>query len=342
MREAATRPAPRPARRGGGARTAAIGGVGIAVPAAIVDNATVASRLGVTEDWIVARTGVRERRVAGPETNLVDHAAEAAGRALAATGTQPGEVDLVLVATMSHDALSPNAAPLVAARIGAERAGAMDVGAACSGFVSALVLAAAQVESGRSDRVLVVGADLMTRLVDPTDRSTGALFGDGAGAVLVQTGSGAGAIGPAVLGADGARHDLVFADRVEGIIRMKGHDTFRQAVDRLSEATAAAAAAAGLGLDEIDVFAFHQANTRILTAVGERLELDPQRVIDCMGRYGNTSAATIPLALAEAVDAGMLDPGDKVLVAAFGGGLTWAATAIEWGRGAGGGNGRVA
>jgi 3-oxoacyl-[acyl-carrier-protein] synthase III len=342
MPEARTRPAPGLARRGSGVRQAAVGAVGIAVPEAVLDNATVASRLGVTEGWIVARTGVHERRVAGAETSLVDHAAEAAGRALAAAGIHPGEVDLVLVATMSHDSLSPNAAPLVAARIGADRAGAMDVGAACSGFVSALVLAAAQVESGRANRVLVVGADLMTRIVDPADRSTAALFGDGAGAVLVQNGPGEGAIGPAVLGADGARHDLVSADRAEGILRMKGHDTFRQAVDRLSEATAAAAVAAGVGLDEIDVFAFHQANTRILTAVGERLGLDPDRVIDCMGRYGNTSAATIPLALAEALDAGMLKPGGQVLVAAFGGGLTWAATVIEWGGGPGGGNGRAA
>jgi 3-oxoacyl-[acyl-carrier-protein] synthase III len=343
MPEAGTRPIPGLARWGSGTRQAAVKAVGIAVPEGVLDNATVASRVGVSEDWIVARTGVRERRVADAETSLVDHAADAAGRALAAAGTHPGEVDLVLVATMSHDSLSPNAAPLVAARIGADRAGAMDVGAACSGFVSALVLAAAQIESGRANRVLVVGADLMTRLVDPADRSTAALFGDGAGAVLlVQGGPGVGAIGPAVLGADGARHDLVSADRAEGILRMKGHDTFRQAVDRLSEATADAVASAGLDLDEIDVFAFHQANTRILAAVGERLGLDPDRVIDCMGRYGNTSAATIPLALAEALDAGMLKPGGQVLVAAFGGGLTWAATVIEWGGGPGGGNGRAA
>jgi len=312
-------------------RTASVGAVGVAVPSGVIDNATVAARLDVTEDWIVARTGVRERRVAPAGTDLPDLAAEAASRALAAAGTEAADVDLVLVATMSHDSLSPNAAPLVAARIGATRAGAMDVGAACSGFVSALVLAAAHVESGRADCVLVVGADLMTRIVDPADRGTATLFGDGAGAVLVTAGDGHGRVGPAVLGADGARHDLVTADRTEGILRMKGHDTFRQAVVRLEEATVAAVAAAGLGLGEIDVFVFHQANTRILTAVGEKLGLEAGRVIDCMGRYGNTSAATIPLALAEARDLGMLVPGSNVLVAAFGGGLTWAATVVEWG-----------
>ena len=323
---------PRSSRFGVAAqRTACVGAVGVAVPSGVIDNATVAARLDVTEEWIVARTGVHERRVAPEGTTLPELGAEAAARALAAGGVAAEDVDLVLVATMSHDSLSPNAAPLVAAHIGATRAGAMDVGAACSGFVSALVLAAAQVESGRADCVLVVGADLMTRIVDPSDRGTATLFGDGAGAVLVTAGEGRGGVGPAVLGADGARHDLVTADRTEGILRMKGHDTFRQAVARLEEATAAAVAAAGLGLDEIDVFVYHQANTRILAAVGESLDLDPGRVIDCMGRYGNTSAATIPLALAEARDLGMLTPGSKVLVAAFGGGLTWAAAVIEWG-----------
>jgi 3-oxoacyl-[acyl-carrier-protein] synthase-3 len=176
----------------------------------------------------------------------------------------------------------------------------------------------------------VVGADLLSRLTDPDDRSTAALFGDGAGAVVVSSTAAPGGVGPAILGADGARGDLVTAGREEGVLRMKGHDTFRQAVDRLSEATLAAAEASGRSLADIDLFAFHQANTRILAAVGERLGLDADRVIDCIDRYGNTSAATIPLALAKAEEAGSLEPGDAVLLAAFGGGLTWAATVIEW------------
>ena len=311
-------------------RGARVGSIGVAVPATVVPNAPIAARLGVTERWIVARTGVRERRVAAEGESVVDYAAEAAERSLQAAGLAPQDVDLVLLATMSHDELSPSAAPVVAARIGATRAGAMDVAAACSGFVSALALAVGMAESGRARQILVVGADLLSRLTDPDDRSTAALFGDGAGAVVVSSTAAPGGVGPAVLGADGSRADLVTAGREEGVLRMKGHDTFRQAVDRLSEATLAAADAAGRALADIDLFAFHQANTRILAAVGERLGLDADRVFDCIDRYGNTSAATIPLALGAAEEAGRLEPGDAVLLAAFGGGLTWAATVIEW------------
>jgi 3-oxoacyl-[acyl-carrier-protein] synthase-3 len=330
----ATRPEPSLADPGPALRGAAVGAIGTAVPATVIGNDEIAARVGVTERWIVTRTGVHERRFAAEGEQLADYAAEAANRSLAAAGIEAQAVDLVLVATMSHEQLTPSAAALVAARIGAVGAGAIDVGAACSGFVSALTLAAGQVEAGRARTVLVIGADLMSRLTDFEDRGTAALFGDGAGAVVVRARDVPGGVGPAVLGADGGRGELVAASRAEAILRMHGHDTFRQAVDRLSESTLAAAAAAGLALEEIDLFAFHQANGRILTAVGERLGLQRQRVIDCIHRYGNTSAATIPLALADASAAGRLVPGAKVLLAAFGGGLTWAATVIEWDPGA--------
>jgi 3-oxoacyl-[acyl-carrier-protein] synthase-3 len=317
-------PAPQPAALRGAAVTA----VGAAVPDGVVANAPIAARIGVDERWIETRTGVRERRVAAPGDRLADYATAAAQRALAASGTRAADVDLVLVATMSHERLCPNAAPEVAARIGATGAGAIDVGAACSGFVSALTLAAAQVESGRARTVLVVGADLMTRYTDHDDRGTAALFGDGAGAVVVNASAGSSRVATAILGSDGGRGELVIADP---IVRMRGQDTFRQAVARLSEATMAAVAAAGRELDEIELFAYHQANRRILDAVAQRLGLDSERVIECIGRYGNTSAATIPLALAEAERDGRLVAGTTVLVAAFGGGLTWAATVLEWG-----------
>ena len=210
----------------------------------MVDNAPIAARLGVTENWIVSRTGVHERRIAAPGETVVDYASRAAAASLETAGVEPLVVDLVLVATMSHDQLSPNAAALVADRIGATAAGAIDVNAACSGFVSALALAAGQVEVGRARTVVVVGADLMSRITDPDDRRTAALFGDGAGAVVVSAGTGSTAIGPSVLGADGSRGELVAASREEAILRMNGHDTFRHAVDRLSEATVDAAAAA--------------------------------------------------------------------------------------------------
>ena len=310
---------------------AAIGGVGVALPATVKTNAPIAARLGVGEEWIVARTGVRERRVASADQGVVDLAAIAAARSLEAAAVAAADIDLVLVATMSHDQLSPAAAPLVAERIGARRAGAIDLDAACAGFVSAIALGASQIESGRATTVLVIGADLMHRLLDHDDRATAALFGDGAGAVLLRASEGESRIGPVVLGADGARAGLITVSRTEALIRMKGPDTFRQAVDRLCESSLAATAAVDSSLDEIDVFVYHQANKRILEAVAERLGLDRSRVVDCIARYGNTSAATVPIALAEARDSGLLRNGSRILMAAFGGGLAWAATVAQWG-----------
>ncbi|HEX2128820.1 MAG TPA: beta-ketoacyl-ACP synthase 3 [Solirubrobacterales bacterium] len=315
-------------------RGAAVASVAAAVPERVLANGPIADRLGVTERWIVSRTGVRERRVAAPGETLADYAAEAGSRALEEAPIDPGDVDLVLVATMSHERLSPIAAAPVAAALGANRAGAMDINAACSGFVSALGLAAGLIEAGRMQNVLVVGADLLSRLTDTCDRKTAALFGDAAGAVVLSaTAPGAGRIGPVVLGADGARAELITCERDEALIRMNGHDTFRHAVDRLAEATLAACEAAETELSHIDLFAYHQANARILAAVGERLGLDANRVLNCIGRYGNTSAASVPLALAEARAEGLLPDGARVLLGAFGAGLTWGATVIEWGGG---------
>ena len=328
LETAATLPAPEattvaPAR-------AAIASVAAAVPHSVVANAPIAARLGVEEGWIVERTGVRERRIVGSGEDLISLATDAAGLAAARAGTAPGEIDLVLAATMSHDQLTPNLAPLVAERIGAAGAGALDVGAACTGFLGALALACGQVEAGRADSVLVIGADQLSRLIDPLDRSTAALFGDGAGAVLVRAAANGAGVGPAVLGSDGARGDLVTASREEALIRMQGQDTFREAVRRMSEASHHAAALADVGLDEIDVFVYHQANARILAAVAERLGIPRERVVECISRYGNTSAASIPIALAEATSSRRLRAGGRALLAAFGGGLTWGATVVEW------------
>jgi 3-oxoacyl-[acyl-carrier-protein] synthase-3 len=322
---AAARPLRRPTERG-----AAVASLAMAVPSGVVENAPIAQHLGVSEHWIVERTGVEQRRIAAPGERLASYAAEAGDRALRAAGLEAMDLDLVLVATMSHEQLTPHAASLVAAEIGATRAGALDVSAACTGFLSALSMGTGQIESARADSVLVVGADLISRLTNRDDRSTAGLFGDGAGAVVLRPTDPPGRIGPVVLGADGARAGLIQCDR-EGLIRMKGPDTFRQAVDRLSEATVDALAAAGHELPDVDVFAYHQANSRIIRAVGERLELPAERVIDCVPRYGNTSAASIPIALAEARADGLLRDGATVLCAAFGGGLAWGATVIEWG-----------
>jgi len=240
------------------------------------------------------------------------------------------QVDLVLVATTTPDEVMPNAAPLVAHELGAVRAGAFDIGAACTGFLSALAVGTGQIEAGRAQVVLVIGADFMSRILDPDDRTTAAVFADGAGAVVLQATGETGRIGPIVLGSDGAGADHIIVPREEGVIRMRGHETFREAVARLSLATVQAARAAGTRLDDIDLFVYHQANGRILTAVGERLGLPADRVVDCISQYGNTSAATLPLALAHVDEQGRLKPGYRVLLGAFGAGFTWGATVVEW------------
>jgi 3-oxoacyl-[acyl-carrier-protein] synthase III len=312
-------------------RRARMASIAMSVPDRVVANEQIAERVGVSSDWIVSRTGVRERRVIADGARQDELAAAAGREALARAGVDPADLDLVLVATVAPDELLPNTAPLVAELLGARRAGAFDVGAGCTGFVTALSIAAAQVESGRADSALVVGVDVLSRFTDRDDKRTAALFADGAGAAVVAPSTnGDGTIGPIVLGADGGGADSIRATHDERKIRMQGHDTFREAVRRLSEATLAAVGRAELELDDIDLFVYHQANTRILAAVGERLELDPERVIDCIDRYGNTSSATVPIALVEAEATGRLEPGAKVLLAAFGAGLTWGAGVVEW------------
>ena len=312
-------------------RAAALTSVAMAVPERVVTNATVADRAGVTEQWIVHRTGVHERRHVGEGERLQQLAVTAGRRALEDAGVAAQDVDLVLVATVAPDDLLPNAAPLVATELGATCAGAMDVGAACTGFLSALDLAAAQVESGRCDKVLVIGADVLSRFTDPADRGTAALFADGAGAALVSPAAdGAGRIGGIVLRCDGSGADAIRASHEEQLIHMQGHDTFKAAVARMSEATAEATISAGLRLDDVDLFVPHQANARILAAVGERLGLDAGKVVNSIDRYGNTSSATLPIALADARERGLLEPGMTVLLAAFGAGFTWGAGVIEW------------
>jgi 3-oxoacyl-[acyl-carrier-protein] synthase-3 len=306
--------------------------VAVSVPEHAVTSAEIEARLGLAPDWIARRTGIRSRRVAGPEERLQTHAAAAARRALARAGIEPVDVDLVIVATATADELMPGAAPLVAHELGAIAAGAFDVNAACTGFLSALSVGAAQVETGRARTALVIGADLMSRVLDPTDRATAAVFADGAGAVVLEAIDGPSRLGPVVLGADGAGADHITIAREDALIRMRGHETFREAVAHLALSTEQAVHAAGLTLADIDLFVYHQANGRILTAVGERLGLEATRVVDCIELSGNTCAATLPLALAHAAEEGRLHHGDRVLLGAFGAGFTWGAGVLEWGR----------
>jgi 3-oxoacyl-[acyl-carrier-protein] synthase-3 len=311
---------------------AVVASVAVSVPERIVSNAEIGARLGVEDEWIVRRTGISTRRMATDDERLETHATASARAALARAGVDPLDVDLVIVATTTSDELMPGTAPLVAHALGATRAGAFDVGSACTGFLSALAVAAGLIESGRAGCAVVIGADLMSRITDPQDRSTAAVFADGAGAVVLLATTGEGRIGPVVLGADGAGAQHIYVPRSDAKIRMRGHETFREAVARLTLCTHQATRAAGISLHDVDLFVYHQANGRILSAVGDRLGLAPERVVDCIGQYGNTCAATLPLALAFSESEGMLAPGDRVLLGAFGAGFTWGATVIEWGQ----------
>jgi 3-oxoacyl-[acyl-carrier-protein] synthase III len=321
----ATGAAPNGAKRTTGPGIAA---VAACLPERVVENEELARPLGVDSEWISSRTGIHRRRRVNSET-LVDLASEAGSSALALAGVDPADLDLVLVATSTADQLLPQAAPLVASRIGAPSAGAIDIGAACTGFLSGLSLATAQLESGRARAALVVGAEVMSRVTNYGDRRTAGLFGDGAGAAVLTLG-GPGQIGPIALRSDGGRGELIQADWEDRLVRMDGRATFRAAVAAMSDTTHQVVSDAGLALGEIDLFVYHQANSRIISAVGERLDLPPDRVIDCLAEYGNTSAASIPIALSEAASTGLLRRGSKVLLSAFGAGLTWGAGIVEW------------
>ncbi len=310
---------------------ATIGAAGMAVPERVVENEPIAERLGVDAEWIVKRTGITRRHVLAPGETLVDIAALAGGAALAQAQLDAEDVDLVLVATTSKDHITPDAAPLVAEELGARRAGAFDVGAACTGFVAAVAVARGQIETGAAERVLVIGADALVQYIDPDDKRTAALFGDGAGAVVMTATHPPGRVSSPVLRADGGQAKLIFANRDDGKLQMEGGETFQNAVARLSEVTEEVLAVVGIGLDDIDLFVYHQANRRILRAVGERLGLRPERVLDYIAEYANTSAATIPIALAEAQADGTLASGQRLLLAAFGAGFTWGALVIDWG-----------
>jgi 3-oxoacyl-[acyl-carrier-protein] synthase III len=317
------------------ATVATITGVAMAVPARLIPNREIAARLGVDEAWITKRTGTRERPWAEPGERMSEFAARAASEALLRAGVAARELDLVIVATSTADEITPNAAPVVAGLIGADRAGALDIGSACTGWLAGLSMACGQIESGRARHALVIGADFLSRFLDLSDRDTAPLFADGAGAAVVTARSGAGVargrVGPVLLQSDPAGAELIMLER-GGHIRMRGPETFRAAVKCLAAATVQALESDGLDLDDIDLFVYHQANSRIIRAVGERLGLAPERVVDYVERFGNSSTATLPIALSVAEREGRLRPGDRVLLGAFGGGFTWGAATVQWPR----------
>ena len=310
-------------------RTASVLGLGGALPPTALANAPIEARLGVDPGWIEQRTGITSRRHLMLGESLVDLAAEAAQRALDDAGLLAGDIDQVVAATTGSDEILPNLAPLVATKLGMRGTAAYDIGAACTGFVTAISAAAGAIESGRADRVLVLGADAMARWTDPDDGVTAALFADGAGALILGAG-GDGDVGPVQLYSDGDLGDLVWISRAEGKILMDGHGTYRHAVSGMRDATYAAVEAAGLTVDEIDLFVYHQANRRILASLTERLGVDPGLVVDAIGGLGNTSAASLPLALVQAQAEGQLRPGARVLLGAAGSGFCWGAGVVTW------------
>jgi 3-oxoacyl-[acyl-carrier-protein] synthase-3 len=304
----------------------AVTGWGVALPDTAVTNAELEARLDTSDRWITERTGIRERRIGGTTGQL---AAAAARQALTAAGATPASVDLLVLATSTPDQQLPATASTVQEALGL-RCGAFDVNAACSGFVYALVAGAGMSMVG-ARRVLVVGADVMSRVTDQDDRSTAVLFGDGAGAVVLDAVEGPGQLLGWDLGSDGSLRHLLQAD-VGGYVRMEGKEVFRRAVRVMVDSSEMALRQAGLTIDDVDLLVPHQANTRIITAACERLGIPVERAAMVLHRTGNTSAASIPLALGDAVDAGRVAKGDIVLLVGFGAGMTWASAVLRWGQ----------
>ncbi len=308
--------------------TATITGVGAALPARCVTNEAFA-RLNLTDKWIVSRCGISQRYHLDPDERLVDLAAEASRGALKDSGTAPTEIDMVIVATSTPDRVSPGLASELAHLIGADRCGAIDLNGACTGFLYALDYAMMRVDQGSSETVLVVGADAMSRLTDPTDRDTAFLFGDGAGAVVVSVRPGT---RPQLMsfGSAGEGIDFLSVPRETGKLHMDGVEVYAAAVDAMSSEIEAVLDACGDGRDDVDLAVCHQANARIVTAVGRELGLPPEKVISYVAEFGNTSSASIPIALWKAQAEARLERGHRVVLAAFGAGFTWGAGIIDW------------
>jgi 3-oxoacyl-[acyl-carrier-protein] synthase-3 len=310
--------------------TAGIFGIGAALPDHVVTNAEFESRLDTSDAWIVKRTGIKERRYLNGTLTLSDLAAAACRDALADAGRDPSEVDQLIVTTLTPDRLMPGLAPAVAAKLGAENAGAVDLNAACAGFLYALDQAAAQVESRRARVVVVCAAEALSRLIDQDDRGTAVLFGDGAAAVVVADGDLGFGIPPFELRSDGIHSDLLYCDHDERLLRMNGREVYRHAVARMVEATNIVLERANLSVEDIDLFVAHQANARIIEQAALELGMPRERVALNVDVFANTSSATIPLALWQAEQEGLLRPGALVALATFGAGFVWGAGIVSW------------
>jgi len=314
-------------------------GVGSHLPARVLSNAELSKRVDTSDEWIVERTGIRQRHIADENEKTSDLAIAAAKRALEAAGREATDIDLIILATTTPDLTFPATAARVQAAIGAGPGVAFDLQAVCSGFVFALATADNFLVRGQAKTALVIGAETFSRLLDWEDRTTCVLFGDGAGAVVLEAQpaalAGERGVISTYLRTDGRNHDLLYVDggpsqtQTVGKVRMVGNAVFRQAVEHISGAMLEACARAGVALDAVDWFVPHQANQRILDGVVRKLGIARDRVVSTIALHGNTSAASVPLALDVAVRDGRIKPGDLVLMEALGGGLTWGAALVR-------------
>jgi 3-oxoacyl-[acyl-carrier-protein] synthase III len=316
-------------------------GCGAYLPQKIVTNAELADRLRTSDDWIAQRTGIRQRHVAADGEFTSDLATNAAEAALTSAGLTGDDIDLLVLATTTPDHTFPATATKVQARIGMTHGAAFDIQAVCSGFVYALATADNFIKAGQAKTALVIGAETFSRILDWNDRGTCVLFGDGAGAVVLQAGEGKGTVADrgvltTHLFSDGRYYKLLYVDggpsatRTTGHVQMEGREVFRHAVVKMGEAVDTAMAAMGIEGRELDWLVPHQANLRIIDSMGQRLHLPPEKVVVTVDRHANTSAASIPLALAQAVSDGRIKPGHLVLLEAMGGGFTWGSALIRW------------
>ncbi|MFO7950091.1 MAG: beta-ketoacyl-ACP synthase III [Candidatus Fermentibacteraceae bacterium] len=325
-------------------RRSYIVGTGHSVPDRVLTNKDLEKIVDTSDEWITTRTGIKERRITDDDTATSDLALEASRLAIEAAGWEPGDVDGVIIATVTPDYYFPSTAAIIADRLGMGNVPAYDFEAGCSGFIYGLIQARAMVESGIMDRMLVLGAECLTKVTNWEDRTTCVLFGDGAGAVAVSSEGPGGLLGGYHWGSNGSLGDLLIqpgggsrkpashetVDNNEHTIWMKGNDTFKHAVRAMRDSCNKALEMDGTPKSEVDLLVSHQANYRIIDATARALRLEPEQVFVNIEKYGNTSAASIPIALDEAVREGVISPPSNVVLAAFGAGLTWAGMIVKW------------
>lgn len=325
-------------------RGSTIAGIGHYLPERILTNAEIEALVETSDEWIVTRTGIRERRIAAPEQASSDLGLEAAREAMADAGVGPDDLDLIIVGTATPDMLFPATACILQDRLGAKRAGAFDLSAACSSWVYGIAVAHGYVSSGMAETVLVVGAETLSKITNWKDRSTCVLFGDSAGAAVIRPCEPGQGFLSFYLGADGAGGPLISLpgggsrypasyetiERGDHYLQMNGREVYKFAVRLIPKAIEEAASRAGVRLEDVDWFIPHQANIRIIDAAAERLGQPREKFFINVERFGNTSSASVPVALYEAVRGGKIRQGDLTVMVAFGGGLTWASTALRW------------